>query len=127
MARGAGPIDNAFSVTRRGTTRENVYALGDCARWENERYPERPRFEHRTSAVEQSDVVAKRIVHGQAEPFAPIPYVWTDQFHLRIAIAGEIQDGDEHVCLGDVEDDQFLALFGRDGRLSGAVGFKPRG
>ena len=102
-----------------------MYALGDCARWENERYPERPRFEHWTSAVEQSDVVAKRIVHGQAEPFDPIPYVWTDQFHLRIAIAGEIQDGDEmHVCLGDVEDDQFLALFGREGRLSGAVGFK---
>lgn len=124
---GAGlEIDNGVLCDATGaTTRENVYALGDCARWENERYPERPRFEHWTSAVEQSDVVAKRIVHGQAEPFAPIPYVWTDQFHLRIAIAGEIQDGDEmHVCLGDVEDDQFLALFGRDGRLSGAVGFK---
>jgi NADPH-dependent 2,4-dienoyl-CoA reductase/sulfur reductase-like enzyme len=124
---GAGlEIDNGVLCDATGaTTREGVYALGDCARWENERYPERPRFEHWTSAVEQSDVVAKRIVHGQAEPFAPIPYVWTDQFHLRIAIAGEIQDGDEmHVCLGDVEDDQFLALFGRDGRLAGAVGFK---
>jgi len=124
---GAGlEIDDGVLCDATGaTTREGVYALGDCARWENERYPERPRFEHWTSAVEQSDVVAKRIVHGQAEPFAPIPYVWTDQFHLRIAIAGEIQDGDEmHVCLGDLEDDQFLALFGREGRLSGAVGFK---
>lgn len=124
---GAGlEIDNGVLCDATGATaRDDVYALGDCARWENERYPERPRFEHWTSAVEQSDVVAKRIVHGKAEPFAPVPYVWTDQFHLRIAIAGEIQEDDEmHVCLGELEDDQFLALFGRDGRLSGAVGFK---
>ncbi|MCR9097070.1 MAG: FAD-dependent oxidoreductase [bacterium] len=124
---GAGlEIDNGVLCDATGATgRENVFALGDCARWENARYPERPRFEHWTSAVEQSDVVAKRIVHGEAEAFEPVPYVWTDQFHLRIAIAGEIQEGDEmHVCLGDIEDDQFLALFGRDGRLAAAVGFK---
>ncbi|HPG28830.1 MAG TPA: NAD(P)/FAD-dependent oxidoreductase, partial [Myxococcota bacterium] len=77
-----------------GTARAGVYALGDCARWINPRYPERPRFEHWTSAVEQSEVVAKRIVHGEAEDFAPVPYVWTDQFDLRIAIAGELREGD---------------------------------
>ncbi|MEM9175924.1 MAG: FAD-dependent oxidoreductase [Myxococcota bacterium] len=124
---GAGlEIDDGVLCDATGATaREGVYALGDCARWENARYPERPRFEHWTSAVEQSDVVAKRIVHGEAEPFAPVPYVWTDQFHLRVAIAGEVQESDEmHVCLGEVEDDQFLALFGREGRLAAAVGFK---
>lgn len=119
-------VDNGVLCDATGaTSREGVFALGDCARWENERYPERPRFEHWTSAVEQSDVVARRIVHGEAEPFSPVPYVWTDQFDLRIAIAGEIQEEDEmHVCLGTLEEPQFLALFGRDGRLTGAVGFK---
>ncbi len=107
------------------TTRDGVYALGDCARWENRHYPERPRFEHWTSAVEQAEVVAERILHGKAEPFAPIPYVWTDQFDLRIAIAGEIREGDElHIGQGSLEDDRFLALFGREGRLVAAVGFK---
>ncbi len=107
------------------TTRDGVYALGDCARWENPRYPERPRFEHWTSAVEQAEFLAERIVHGRAGPFAPIPYVWTDQFDLRIAIAGEIREGDEmHVGQGVLEDDRFLALFGREGRLVAAVGFK---
>ncbi len=124
---GAGlEIDNGVLCDAGGaTSRRGVYALGDCARWENARYPERPRFEHWTSAVEQSDVVARRIVHGTADPFAPVPYVWTDQFDLRIAIAGEIQAGDEmHVCLGSLEEDRFLALFGRAGRLVAAVGFK---
>ncbi len=119
-------VDNGVLCDATGATSvEGVYALGDCARWENARYPERPRFEHWTSAVEQSDVVAKRIVHGKAETYAPVPYVWTDQFQLRIAIAGEIAQGDEmHVCLGALEDDQFLAIFARDGRVSAAVGFK---
>lgn len=119
-------IDNGVLCDATGSAgREGLFALGDCARWRNPRYPERPRFEHWTSAVEQSDILAERIVTGGAEDFAPIPYVWTDQFDLRIAMAGEIRDGDEmHVCLGSLEEDRFLALFGRDGMLSAAVGFK---
>ena len=30
-----------------------------------------------------------------AVPFAPVPYVWTDQYDRKIQIAGRIQDGDE--------------------------------
>ena len=124
---GAGlEIENGICCDATGFTgRDGVYALGDCARWQNSHYPERPRFEHWTSAVEQSSVVARRIVHGSAEDFAPVPYVWTDQFDLRIAIAGEIRDGDEmQVCHGKLNEDRFLALFGRGGRLVAAVGFK---
>ena len=124
---GAGlEIENGICCDATGFTgRDGVYALGDCARWHNSHYPERPRFEHWTSAVEQSSVVARRIVHGSAEDFAPVPYVWTDQFDLRIAIAGEIRDGDEmQVCHGKLNEDRFLALFGRGGRLVAAVGFK---
>jgi 3-phenylpropionate/trans-cinnamate dioxygenase ferredoxin reductase subunit len=119
-------IDNGVLCDATGYTgSEGIFALGDCARWLNARYPERPRFEHWTSAVEQADVVAERVIQGKAEPFAPIPYVWTDQFDLRIAIAGEIREGDEmRICLGTLEDDRFLALFGREGKLSAAVGFK---
>ena len=124
---GAGlEIDNGVCCDATGFTgREGVYALGDCARWHNAHYPDRPRFEHWTSAVEQSSVVARRIIHGAAEDFAPIPYVWTDQFDLRIAIAGEIREGDEmQVCHGKLDEDRFLALFGREERLVAAVGFK---
>ena len=28
------------------------------------------------------------------------------------------------ICLGSIEEDRFLALFGREGRLVAAVGFK---
>ena len=119
-------IDNGILCDATGATGvEGIYALGDCARWENPRNPERPRIEHWTGAVEQSGVVAKQIVSGDAEPYAPIPYVWTDQFHLRIAMAGEVADDAEmHVVMGELEADQFLAIFARDGQVVGAVGFK---
>lgn len=119
-------IENGVLCDATGaTSRPGVFALGDCARWENARYPERPRFEHWTSAVEQADVVARRLVHGRSEPHAPVPYVWTDQFDLRLAIAGELKPDDAmHVCLGSLEEDKFLVLFGRGGKLVGAVGCK---
>ena len=119
-------LDDGVCCDANGFTgHEGIYAVGDCARWANVHYPGRPRFEHWTSAVEQAGVVARRIVGGAPVEHAPIPYVWTDQFDLRIAIAGEVREGDAmHVCLGRLEEDRFLALFGRDERLVGAVGFK---
>lgn len=124
---GAGlAIENGILCDATGaTSRAGVFALGDCARWENARYPERPRFEHWTSAVEQAEVVARRIVQGKSDPHAAVPYVWTDQFDLRLAIAGEFKPDDAmHVCLGSLEEDKFLVLFGRAGKLVGAVGCK---
>lgn len=119
-------IDNGVLCDATGATgREDVFAVGDCARWSNAHYADRPRFEHWTSAVEQSEIVAQSIVKGKAPDFAPIPYVWSDQFDLRIAIAGELRPGDDmHICLGTLEENRFLALFGRDGKLVAAVGFK---
>jgi 3-phenylpropionate/trans-cinnamate dioxygenase ferredoxin reductase subunit len=119
-------IENGVLCDATGaSSRPGVFALGDCARWENARYPERPRFEHWTSAVEQADVVARRLVHGRSEPHAAVPYVWTDQFDLRLAIAGEFKADDAmHVCLGALDEDKFLVLFGRGGKLVGAVGCK---
>lgn len=119
-------IDNGVLCDATGWTGvEGVYALGDCARWTNTSYPDRPRFEHWTSAVEQSEIVARRILGHEIEEFSPIPYVWTDQFDLRIGIVGDPRPDDEmRICLGSIEEDRFLALFGREGRLVAAVGFK---
>jgi NADPH-dependent 2,4-dienoyl-CoA reductase/sulfur reductase-like enzyme len=67
-----------------------VWAIGDVARWHNERYDRTMRVEHWTSAREQAATVAQNLV---AEPdalkrYSCVPYVWSDQFGARIQHVG---------------------------------------
>jgi NADPH-dependent 2,4-dienoyl-CoA reductase/sulfur reductase-like enzyme len=99
---------------------ENVYAAGDVARWNG------ARREHWTSAVEQGVHAATHLLRGgEIAPLEHVPYVWTDQFDLRLQIAGHIDaDAEMHVCHGALDEERFLALFGKHGSLHGAVGNK---
>lgn len=121
-------IENGVLCDATGATAlEHVVAAGDAARWWNPRSGRAVRHEHWTSAVEQAGVAAARLLGGPggAEPLDPIPYVWSDQFDMRIAIAGEPAGGDTmHVAHGSLHDDRFIALMGKAGRLVGAVAFR---
>ncbi|WP_422804798.1 hypothetical protein [Streptomyces noursei] len=55
-----------------------IYAAGDVASWHNPRFGTRMRLEHRMNAIEQTVAAAGNLV-GDAQPFAPVPYFWTDQ------------------------------------------------
>ena len=66
---------------------------------------------------------AARLLEGEsAPPFAPIPFVWSDQYDLKIQATGRIHPEDEmFVAHGSLEEQRFVALFGREGRLNGAL------
>jgi 3-phenylpropionate/trans-cinnamate dioxygenase ferredoxin reductase component len=103
----------------------NVVAAGDVARFFHARYGEAMRVEHWTNAVEQADAAAATLLHGaaRAAPYAPVPYVWSDQYDVKLAVAGRPRAGDEmRVVDGSLADRKFVAIFGRDGRLTGALG-----
>jgi len=120
-------LDDGVLCDASGATKvEGVVAAGDVARWRDGRTGEPVRMEHWTNAVEQGVHAARRLLLGEeVGPFMHVPYVWTDQFDLRIQIAGEVREGDDmHVGLGSLEAGRCLALFGRAGKLTGAVGFK---
>ena len=82
----------------------DVVVAGDVARWRDPRTGLATRVEHWTNAVEQSVHAARRLLLGEeVGPFEHVPYVWTDQFDLRIQIAGEVREGDEmRVGLGSL-------------------------
>ena len=106
------------------TDAPGVVAAGDVARWRHPDYPEPIRIEHWTNAVEMSEAAAQRLLGGpdDAVPFAPVPFVWSDQYDLKIQAAGVIHPDDEMVVAhGSLEERRFVALFGREGRLSGAL------
>jgi 3-phenylpropionate/trans-cinnamate dioxygenase ferredoxin reductase subunit len=104
-----------------------VWAVGDVARWYNPLFEEEMRIEHWTNAVEQAMAVAANIT-GEPVPYAPVPYVWSDQYGSKIQIVGRPGPADQvEVPIGAFDDRKFVALTHRDGRLTGAVGLdEPR-
>lgn len=100
-----------------------VVAAGDVARWYNPLFDETMRIEHWTNAVEQGNHAAQRLLEGEGcEPFAPVPFVWSDQYDRKIQSAGRIRPDDEmRVVHGTTDERRFVALYGRKGKLTGAI------
>ncbi len=52
-----------------------------------------------------------------------MPYVWSDQYDLKIQIYGRTRGADEvRIVEGNVEDRKLVALYGWEGRVCGVVG-----
>jgi len=101
-----------------------IVAAGDVARWTNPLFGESMRVEHWTNAVEQGEAAAARLLAGAggASPFAPVPYVWSDQYDCKIMSAGSFRADDERrIVHGSLAERRFVALYGREGRLVGAL------
>jgi len=107
-----------------------VVAAGDVARWYNERYGESMRVEHWDNAVQQGVHAARRLLlsDGEATPFAPVPWFWSDQYDRKLQLAGRPHPDDEvRVVAGSTAEHRFAAFYGRDGRFTAALGMnRPR-
>ena len=112
-----------------------VVAAGDVARWPNAAFDgEMMRVEHWDNALAMGEHAARRLLAEQGsdgagevrspEPFAPVPWFWSDQYDLKIQLAGRAGPGDDvAVVHGSLEERRFVALYGRNGRVVGALGF----
>ncbi|MEE3753141.1 NAD(P)/FAD-dependent oxidoreductase [Mycobacterium intracellulare] len=101
-----------------------VWAAGDVASWQHVGIGERIRVEHRTNAAEQGMAVARNILAGSnPAPFVPVPYIWSDQYDLKIQIYGLPRGADSFtVTDGSIDDRKLVALYGKGGRTRAAVG-----
>jgi NADPH-dependent 2,4-dienoyl-CoA reductase/sulfur reductase-like enzyme len=104
-----------------------VYAAGDVARWTDPLTGEDLRLEHWTNAAEQGAHAARNLLAASGgarqEPFAPVPFFWSDQFDARIQFLGRARpDDDVEIVAGSVEEGRFVALYGSAGRLHAALG-----
>jgi len=123
---GLSLADGVLCDAACATSAENVVAAGDVARWAHPAFPKPIRLEHWTNAVEQGVAAAERLLAGPkaAKPFAPVPYVWSDQYDLKIQIAGlPSPDCSLRIVDGTLEERRFVALFERGTELVAAVGF----
>ena len=124
-------LDNGVVCDETCLAAPGVVAAGDVARWPNPRFGgELMRVEHWTNATEQGVAAAQRLLAGESGgvPYAPVPFVWSDQYDVKIQVVGHVRGDDEvAVAHGTLDERRFVALFGRAGRLTGALGFgRPR-
>jgi NADPH-dependent 2,4-dienoyl-CoA reductase/sulfur reductase-like enzyme len=121
-------IDNGVVCDETLLAAPGIVAAGDVARWPNPLFDgELMRLEHWTNAAEQGVAAARRVLvpEGEtAEAYAPVPFVWSDQYDRKIQTVGHFRgDDDMEVVHGTLEERRFVAVFGRAGRLVGALGF----
>ena len=105
------------------TAAPGVVAAGDVARWHNPLFDENMRIEHWTNAVEQANHAARRLLEGESVgAFASVPFVWSDQYDRKIQSVGRIRPDDEvRIVHGTTAERRFVALYGRKGKLTGAI------
>ena len=86
-----------------------IFAIGDCTKRQLPMYERTMRLESVPNALEQAKQAASAIC-GRPRPAAEVPWFWSDQYDLRLQIAGIPFDATEIVVRGDVAGGKF-ALF----------------
>jgi 3-phenylpropionate/trans-cinnamate dioxygenase ferredoxin reductase subunit len=111
LAQAAGlPCEDGVLVDLTAqTTDPHVYAIGDCARRPMPLYGRHWRLECVPNALEQAKQVAASICEKPPPP-SEAPWFWSDQFDLKLQIAGLPIDVAELVVRGDPDKDRFAVF-----------------
>jgi len=100
-----------------------VVATGDCAVSFSPYAGRAVRSEHWTHAFEQPATAVATLLGSESRTRASHPYFWSDQYGVRIQLAGHREEGDTvRVVEGDPEQRSFLAVYERDGQPVAVLG-----
>jgi 3-phenylpropionate/trans-cinnamate dioxygenase ferredoxin reductase subunit len=94
----------------------NIYAAGDCTWHPSVRYGRRVRLESVDNAVEQARVAASNMC-GKPVRHEHVPWFWSDQYDVKLQIAGLSQGYDRTVVRGDPDAGRFALYYLADGEL----------
>jgi 3-phenylpropionate/trans-cinnamate dioxygenase ferredoxin reductase subunit len=86
-----------------------IFAIGDVSHRPLPIYERMFRLESVPNALEQAKQVAAAIT-GRPAPAAEVPWQWSDQYDLKLQIAGYPFDVDEVILRGDPASNRFAAF-----------------
>ena len=118
LATAAGlDVDNGIVVDEGCRTSDpDIFAVGDCTAHPNAIYGRRLRLESVHNAVEQAKTAAANIC-GKDVTYNQVPWFWSDQYDLKLQIAGLSEGYDDVVIRGNPAERSFSCLYLRDRRL----------
>lgn len=91
-----------------------IFACGDCTYHPNPLLGCRLRLESVHNAVAQSRVAAANLC-GKQNPYSEVPWFWSDQYDIKLQLAGVSGQHDQLVFRGDLESGCFSAFYLKKG------------
>jgi 3-phenylpropionate/trans-cinnamate dioxygenase ferredoxin reductase subunit len=120
-------VDNGVVVDEYLRTEdEAIYAIGDCASFPSPHAGgQRVRLESVQNAVDHAHCAAANIC-GKQLGYTAVPWFWSDQYAIKLQIAGISTGYDQTVVLGDPETGKFSVFcFRRDKLIAVESANKP--
>jgi len=118
IAEAAGlDVNNGIVVDDTCCTADpDVYAIGDCTSHPNSIYGRPLRLESVHNALEQAKTAASNIC-GVESHYSQVPWFWSDQYDLKLQIAGLSQGYDDVVLRGDPSNGSFACFYLKEDAL----------
>jgi 3-phenylpropionate/trans-cinnamate dioxygenase ferredoxin reductase subunit len=111
------PCQDGVVVDEHGRTADPaIYAAGDCTRFPSRRYGRALRLECVQNAIDQAKAVASEML-GKPQHYDPVPWFWSDQYELKLQMAGLSDGYDDAQTVGDVAAARFSVEYRKAGRL----------
>ncbi|VAV87639.1 Ferredoxin reductase [hydrothermal vent metagenome] len=92
---------------------ERVFAIGDVSYHPNAIYQSNWRLESVHNAIEQGKTAALCIA-GKAKPYAQVPWFWSDQYDLKLQMAGINTGYDQVIIRGEMTSGSFAVFYLKD-------------
>ncbi len=111
-------INNGIVVDEYArTTDHDIVSAGDCTFHYCPSYQRHMRLESVQNATDQANVAASTIC-GVLNEYNALPWFWSDQYDLKLQIAGLSQGFDKVIIRGDIDTGRsFAAFYLKEGRL----------
>jgi 3-phenylpropionate/trans-cinnamate dioxygenase ferredoxin reductase subunit len=109
--------DNGIVVDEFTRTSDpNIHAAGDCSNHPNALLGARMRLESVQNAIDQARAAASNLA-GKARAYTELPWFWSNQYDMRLQIAGLSQGHDATLMRGSPPAGAFSVMYLRAGKL----------
>lgn len=109
-AAGLEVADGIVVDDRCRTEDPDIYAVGDCTLHPNRLIGRKVRLESVQNALEQARTAAANVC-GEDARYAEVPWFWSDQYDLKLQIAGLSQGYDCAILRGDPDGRSFSCVY----------------